>query len=135
MLEAAANVVLPDNGLPWRKLRENDFSGVELNHLSDELTHVLEQVLESDPTKRLAIDDLCQHPMIAKMQLLRGHGLQYEADPGNFDASIPRIKGAVIEEQEGFLDNVLAEVRHAWHSPAKGRPAPMAFDDAMQLDE
>ena len=138
ILEAAACVVLPDNGLPWRKLRENDFSDVELRHLSDELSHVLVHLLSSDPSSRTTIEDLVAHPVISKLATLRSQGLKVEKahselrDIEDAMEETPMAKGAVVEEEQGFLQRVFAEVRHAWHSPKRGRPAVVP-DSTAQL--
>ena len=132
ILEASANVVLPDNGLPWRKLRENDLSDVELGHLSDELINVIVHLVECDPSIRTTIDALQAHPVIAKVQALRRIGLELEnedhserhaLDEGNNNnrMTIPKAKGAVIAEEDHFLANIFEEVRHAWHSPRRNR--------------
>ena len=139
ILEAAACVVLPDNGLPWRKLRENDFSDVELRHLSDELSHVLVHLLSSDPSSRTTIEDLVAHPVISKLASLRSQGLKIERshtemrDLDEVEENAPMAKGAVVEEEVGFLQRVFAEVRHAWHSPKRGRPAVVPDENAARL--
>ena len=146
VLEAAANVMLPDNGLPWRKLRENDFSDVELGHLSDELVHLLFQLLSSDPASRTSVVDLLAHPIVAKIVALRTEGLRIEDAANNMqdvDDSKPRARGAVVEEEPEFLRQIFAEVRLAWHSPRRGkhqvpqRVEPEFANEAsmMEIDE
>lgn len=146
VLEAAANVVLPDNGLPWRKLRENDLSDVDIGHLSDELVYIIVHLLQSDPAQRTTIDQLQAHPIISKMQQLRQKGFEFEALPrGTEDASyeghnlVKYAKGAIVEEKEEFLPNIMAEVRRIWHSPRKSKlptsVTPVQEDSAqMEID-
>lgn len=156
MLEAAANVVLPDNGLPWRKLREDDFSDVQMGHLSDELVNVIVNLLQSEPLQRTTVHDLVRHPVIACMQSLKRKGLEKkkvsqlepaqlsQADRNDIeDRHFDQARGAVIEEAEDFLAKVMAEVRHNWYSPRKVKQyettqiTPMESpisSDQMQID-
>jgi hypothetical protein len=152
ILEAAANVVLPDNGLPWRKLREDDLSDVEIGHLSDELLYIIVHLLQSDPAARSTVDDLQSHPVICKMQSLRLAGFQHEdADSVSDEApsktsssTVLYAKGAIVEEAEGFLPKVMAEVRRIWHSPGgrqnnqqqqRRRKDTIDESTAMEVDE
>lgn len=128
ILEAAANVVLPDNGLPWRKLRENDLSDVDIGHLSDELVYIIVHLLQSDPSQRTTIDELQAHPVVNKMQRLRQNGFEREALPDDVTPSLTQVngmvayaKGAIVEEPEFFMPSVMAEVRRIWHSPRKSK--------------
>lgn len=128
ILEAAANVVLPDNGLPWRKLREDDLSDVDIGHLSDELVYIIVNLLRSDPAVRTTIDELQTHPVISKMQRLRQKGLEFEALPSGCDempeeanGTVTYAKGAIVEENEDFLPSIMAEVRRIWHSPRQSK--------------
>lgn len=128
ILEAAANVVLPDNGLPWRKLRENDLSDVDTGHLSDELVYIIVHLLQSDPAQRTTIDELQAHPVVSKMQRLRQRGFELEGLPENtieesseHASVVSYAKGAIVEERESFLPSIMAEVRRIWHSPRKSK--------------
>jgi len=151
ILEAAANVVLPDNGSPWRKLREDDLSDVEIGHLSDELVYIIVNLLQSDPAARSTVDDLQSHPVVSKMQSLRLAGLRKEAAESSSE-EMPTIntsslavvyaKGAIVEEPEGFLPKIMAEVRRIWHSPGGGtstqqkrRADAIEETTAMEVDE
>jgi hypothetical protein len=138
ILEAATNVVLPDNGTPWRKLREDDFSDVDLGHISDELVNVIVHLLSSDPVSRTTIEELQQHPVLSKMQALRRAGMAIERT-GADDAMLQDVtlsaKGAVIEEEPDFLPKLFAEVRNAWHSPRHNRIAPISTSNNMDIDE
>lgn len=121
-------MVLPDNGLPWRKLRENDLSDVDVGHLSDELVYIIVHLLQSDPAQRTTIDELQAHPVVNKMQKLRQKGFELEALPESVSSPtaesngiVSYAKGAILEESESFLPSVMAEVRRIWHSPRKSK--------------
>lgn len=149
VLEAAANVLLPDNGLPWRKLRQDDLSDVALGHISDELLRVVMNLMRSDPSERTTINELQEHPIIARLQQLRDVGQHMEeASQGaspyrHVSHKLIMAKGAVIEESPDFLQAVLAEVRQRWYSPksatlarpTKQSPAQsVASHDGMEVD-
>lgn len=127
---------MPDNGLPWRKLRENDLSDVEVGHLSDELVYIIVHLLQSDPSQRTTVDELQAHPVVNKMQKLRQRGFELEALPNekqgmareaeqsDSNRLVLHAKGAIVEESSDFLPHVMAEVRRIWHSPRKSKLVP-----------
>ncbi|OZJ02065.1 hypothetical protein BZG36_04970, partial [Bifiguratus adelaidae] len=63
MLEIAANVIMPDNGREWRKLRRGDFSDCDLSSISSTLRklicHMLHPSAEGRPTIQ-EVNDKCQ---------------------------------------------------------------------------
>ncbi|GAA5851080.1 hypothetical protein JCM9279_000313, partial [Rhodotorula babjevae] len=67
ILEAAANVVLPDNGPAWQKLRSNDLSDVGPSRLSPSLLDVLQGMLHKTPDLRAPIADVARHPVVAQL--------------------------------------------------------------------
>lgn len=138
ILEAATNVVLPANGLAWRKLRENDFSDVEMGRLSDELVNVIAHLLDAEPTTRTTVTELCAHPILSKLATLRAVGQQLEDD--GQDLSNPDLpmcaRGAVIDESPSFLSDILSEVRYAYHSPGRQRTLSVPSSSLdMDVDE
>ena len=64
MLEAGGNVILPDNGEAWQKLRNDDFTDVDLSHLSDQLVELIFAVLDSNPDARPKVQDIVEHPIL-----------------------------------------------------------------------
>jgi serine/threonine protein kinase len=101
LLEASANVILPDNGNAWRKLRANDFSDINVD-ISPPLFHLIRSLSQSTPTQRITIDDTLKHPVLSCLAQ-RSMG------------SNSSLRGAVVEEDEGFLDDLLSEAAEARH--------------------
>jgi mitosis inhibitor protein kinase SWE1 len=64
MLEAAGNVILPDNGEAWQKLRNDDFSDVDLSMISYSLIRLIEACMRSNPEKRPSAEQIQQHPVL-----------------------------------------------------------------------
>ncbi|ORX85160.1 kinase-like protein, partial [Basidiobolus meristosporus CBS 931.73] len=63
-LEMAANVVLPDNGEAWQKLRSADLSDCDLDHVSTALVELILAMIDPDPLNRPTIDMILSHPDI-----------------------------------------------------------------------
>ncbi|GAA6032450.1 hypothetical protein JCM8097_008181 [Rhodosporidiobolus ruineniae] len=112
ILEAAANVVLPDNGVPWQKLRSNDFSDVDLSRLSPVLTSILEGMLKQSPDVRASIDDVADQPVVRQ---LRGMLDRSVATPVT---ETPEVLGAVLAEADSFLHDVFTKAYPELASPA-----------------
>ncbi|KAJ1674105.1 mitosis inhibitor protein kinase swe1, partial [Spiromyces aspiralis] len=64
LLEIVANIVLPDNGPEWRRLRQGDFSDAHLDALpiSPDLRNTIISMLNPDPVLRPSIDAVIAHP-------------------------------------------------------------------------
>ena len=123
-LEAAANVVLPDNGPAWQKLRANDLSDVDLSRLSPVFVGVLQGMLNKSPDARATIVDVVQHPVIAQLcgMLERSLALPAAAADRSMDGSAPEVLGAVCAEADSFLHDVFAKAY-----PEQASPAAPAF--------
>lgn len=64
MLEAAGNVILPDNGEPWQKLRNDDLSDVDLSTISTSLIRLIEACMQSKPENRPTTEEIQEHPVL-----------------------------------------------------------------------
>ncbi|SCZ90315.1 BZ3500_MvSof-1268-A1-R1_Chr9g10788 [Microbotryum saponariae] len=93
VLEAAANVALPDNGPEWHRLRSNDLSGVELAHLSMPLIEILQGLLQRTPEKRVDVIRLNRQ------------GVMHALQNGTFEC-----QPALVEERETFLEDLFATI-------------------------
>ncbi|KAJ1985427.1 mitosis inhibitor protein kinase swe1 [Dimargaris cristalligena] len=67
LLEVTANVVLPDNGPAWQKLRSGDLSDCQFDAgTSSELVDLITEMLQPLPEDRPTIDQIVGHPCVAK---------------------------------------------------------------------
>ncbi|RPD63961.1 hypothetical protein L227DRAFT_561394 [Lentinus tigrinus ALCF2SS1-6] len=99
MLETASNIVVPDQGEAWHRLRREDFSQVELD-ASPELWELLKSMMRAAPALRIGIALVDTHPVVVRarraMERMRSqYGSVFGASP----------LGAV---PDGFLDEILA---------------------------
>jgi mitosis inhibitor protein kinase SWE1 len=77
-LELALNVYLPDGGVHWRALRENDYSYVDMTTLSPPLVELITSCMQADPTKRPIIDRVASHPVLQRAAITGGPALAPE---------------------------------------------------------
>jgi mitosis inhibitor protein kinase SWE1 len=68
MLEAATNVVVPDQGEPWHRLRREDLSQVELDGFSPELVTLLLCCMREAPGARWSAAAVAAHPVVARVR-------------------------------------------------------------------
>jgi len=68
ILEAATNIVPPDNGPSWQKLRNGpDFSDIELAGLSEELVDLLRAMMDQHPHRRPDVNELANHRVVSRI--------------------------------------------------------------------
>ncbi|GAA5963683.1 hypothetical protein JCM21900_001977 [Sporobolomyces salmonicolor] len=131
ILEAAANVVLPDNGPAWQKLRSNDFSDVDLTRLSPLLVGLLEGMLNKSPDLRSTILDVARQPIVAQLGSMLANSLRIELSPEPTHET-PEVLGAVLAEADSFLHDVYNKAYPELASPAA--PAfPLLHHDVPAL--
>ncbi|GAA5876049.1 hypothetical protein JCM3774_004488 [Rhodotorula dairenensis] len=126
-LEAAANVVLPDNGPAWQKLRANDLTDVDLSRLSPMFVGVLQGMLNKSPDARASIVDVVQQPVIAQLCGMLERSLALPTPDRAMDGSAPEVLGAVCAEADSFLHDVFAKAY-----PEQASPAAPAFAMPLQ---
>ncbi|THH21177.1 hypothetical protein EUX98_g8445 [Antrodiella citrinella] len=99
MLEAATNIVVPDQGVSWHRLRHDNFTQVDFTDLSSELVLLLKKMLQSEPAKRVTATLVAHHPVVRnareRMDQMRiQSGATFPASPL---AGVP----------DGWLDEIL----------------------------
>jgi serine/threonine protein kinase len=136
---------LPDNGLPWRKLRANDFSDVNLSLMSSDLALLIQSMLEKNPDRRPAIYDVLRHPVTKVVCEARARGLEQSegSSQGSMDVTLTSAndgplhslvaQGAICPEDDGFLDDILGAAAFA-EAPTSPSPSPLLDGNAMELD-
>ncbi|KAH0827406.1 hypothetical protein J3R83DRAFT_4062 [Lanmaoa asiatica] len=67
MLETATNIVVPDQGDGWHRLRQEDFSQVDLDG-SPELFDLIKSMMRTDPAKRVDIQTVHSHPVVRRVR-------------------------------------------------------------------
>ncbi|KAF5370775.1 hypothetical protein D9758_001951 [Tetrapyrgos nigripes] len=102
ILETASNIVVPDQGEAWHRLRREDFSQVDLQ-TSPELLRLMQHMMRRDPTLRVDIQVVYEHPVVArartKMEEL--YSAARAAGSSVFAAS------PLASVAEGFLEDIL----------------------------
>ncbi|KAJ7091240.1 kinase-like domain-containing protein [Mycena epipterygia] len=71
MLETASNIVVPDQGEAWLRLRRDDFSQIELDDMP-ELGALIQDMMRSDPCLRLRVEEICAHPVVSRARARMG---------------------------------------------------------------
>ncbi|VDB87342.1 unnamed protein product [Peniophora sp. CBMAI 1063] len=97
LLETAANIVVPDQGEQWHRLRQDDLSGVDLAGSSAALVGLLGALLRADPFARPDAAAVCAHPAVR-----RAKAAMELAGPGAGSPLAP--------VPPGFLTHVLGEL-------------------------
>ncbi|KAG2128324.1 uncharacterized protein EDB93DRAFT_1184674 [Suillus bovinus] len=65
MLETATNIVVPDQGDGWHKLRQEDFSQMDLDG-SPELFALIKSMMRTDPARRVDVQAVCAHAIVSR---------------------------------------------------------------------
>ena len=109
-LEAATNVVVPDNGLAWHKLRSNDFTDVDMSRLSEPLITLIQGLMNKNPDLRTTSNQLNVYPLINSLAELRLRQMNFFENNGDdvtmLNGEVEEVTwalGAILPERETFL--------------------------------
>ncbi|KAI9325653.1 kinase-like domain-containing protein [Obelidium mucronatum] len=66
IFEIATNIILPENGNHWQRLRRHDFSEctTQLKRVSPPLVELIKAMLHPAPEKRISLDQILGHPFV-----------------------------------------------------------------------
>ncbi|KAF7361768.1 hypothetical protein MVEN_00521000 [Mycena venus] len=78
MLETASNMVVPDQGEAWLRLRREDYSQIDSVDDMPELFGLIQQMMRADPEMRIPVENICGHPVVARAREWMG---QYNEPP------------------------------------------------------
>jgi mitosis inhibitor protein kinase SWE1 len=129
MLEAASNIVVPDQGEPWHRLRREDLSQVELDGFSPELVDLLLCTLRTDPARRASASDVAGHPVVERARrAMEAHERDLRA------VGAPLFGASALASVAGFLDGILGRYAGFVSFGLGGVSIPIMEDgDAMDL--
>lgn len=89
LLETACNIVVPDGGDPWHRLRHDDFSDCPLDELESlQLQGTIRALMFSNPHLRPTAGQIAEHPIVSAARTLG--------------------QPAIVAEEDTFMSQVLA---------------------------
>ncbi|KAG6833559.1 hypothetical protein H0H87_005210 [Tephrocybe sp. NHM501043] len=103
ILETATNIVVPDQGEAWQRLRREDFSEVDLDGNSTELVDMIRQMMRTKPSERMSIEDVCGHAVVCRARE-RMECMYFAAKRDGTSLFAASPLGSV---HAGFLDEIL----------------------------
>ncbi|KIJ67624.1 hypothetical protein HYDPIDRAFT_174044 [Hydnomerulius pinastri MD-312] len=120
MLETASNIVVPDQGDGWHRLRQEDFGQVDLDG-SPELFDLIKSMMRTDPARRVDIQAVYTHPVIARARsaMERAYGEARATRSSLFVASpLAGVSETFLEEILGrravapphYLDDIAMDI-------------------------
>ncbi|GLB37561.1 putative protein tyrosine kinase [Lyophyllum shimeji] len=102
ILETATNIVVPDQGEAWHRLRREDFSQVDLDQ-SPELLDMIRQMMRTEPSLRMSIHAVWAHPVVSRARaIMERMYIAAKRDGTSLFAASPL--GSV---HKGFLEEIL----------------------------
>lgn len=145
LLEAAGNVILPDNGEPWQKLRNDDLSDVDLSQFSLSLVRLIKYCLSADPDRRPTVDDLRQHQVLQAVGVRCAMGVEmseldqlpvFDLPAGESSRSLSAIKHNVSDRITGHDSSTDTEMTSEEDAvPQTPRPSSTAMGgDSVEME-
>lgn len=117
IFELAANIILPDNGTEWDKLRSGVIRDFHFISISSTLIALIESMLRPDYKQRPTADEILSHPVVQFIVKSRENGLMVKRTLEVEDHVITeRVKNVIescedkgIWEKEGDSVNVFED--------------------------
>ncbi|KDQ57786.1 hypothetical protein JAAARDRAFT_47622 [Jaapia argillacea MUCL 33604] len=111
MLETASNIVVPDQGESWHRLRREDFAQVDLED-SPELFDLLKDMMRTDPILRVDVHAVWAHPVVSRARTLMDRmfvDAQLTGSPLFTSSPLASVPAGFLEDilgRRGQLDDV-----------------------------
>ncbi|TFK44853.1 hypothetical protein BDQ12DRAFT_641852 [Crucibulum laeve] len=105
ILETASNIVVPDQGESWHRLRNEDFSQVDLDD-SPELLELIKQMMRTDPSMRISVDDVCDHPIVSRARI----AMERVYETAEMEGTDIFAASPLASVPEGFLEEILGRL-------------------------
>jgi len=102
MLEASANIIVPDMGEPWHSLRRNDFSAIEMPEESRCLFRLVQHMMDSDPGSRPSVEWLVEFGPVRRAREWMG-GQRARAIEEGWSVAEMFASSPLAGEEEGVL--------------------------------
>ncbi|QRV79083.1 mitosis inhibitor kinase SWE1 [Ceratobasidium sp. AG-Ba] len=103
LLECTTNIIVPAMGEPWHKLRNDDFSDVDLEGFSPELISIISSMMRRDASQRPSMSLVCAHECIVRTESIMTRAIeQARASSTNVFRASP-----FGSEGPAFLEEVL----------------------------
>jgi len=116
ILETASNILVPDQGEAWHRLRREDFSQIDLED-SPELLELIQQMMRTDPALRISVPAICAHPVVSRARTAMDRAYASAKKDGSSVFAASPLASVCA----GFLEEIL------------DRPRQLAADSAMDL--
>lgn len=137
------HVFIVHRGEPWSRLRQHDFSDVDLSGLTPTLVDMLTRLMHPKPSQRPLIDQVCGHDMVMKCRSIMLQNIEavrrasaalitsaapQERDAAREAANVALFRASAMgTEPESFLQEL-------FNGSAANSPQPLDEDDAMDTE-
>ena len=135
--------MLPDNGEAWQKLRADDFTDVDLSHVSDQFVEVVFSLLDSSPSARPTIDQIVEHPIVQAVRRRMALGVMNSELDQLPDFELPTIESGPLlgeedDDEDCMMDTTEDHHHHHPHAPpmmtdSQSAPAMSSSRSALGL--
>ncbi|KAG9119816.1 hypothetical protein FRC07_004967 [Ceratobasidium sp. 392] len=110
LLECATNIIVPAMGEPWHKLRNDDFSDVDLDGFSPELISVISGMMRREAGQRPSMALVCAHECIVRTEAIMTRAIESARASATEATGVFRAS-PFGSEGPAFLEEVLGHSR------------------------
>ncbi|EKM81062.1 hypothetical protein AGABI1DRAFT_56372 [Agaricus bisporus var. burnettii JB137-S8] len=105
ILEVASNIMVPDQGEAWHRLRKEDFSQVDLEENSEELILLIKHMMRTDPESRISARGIYEHSVVGRARAAMERMIDDARRGGKSEFAGSPLAGV----PEGFLEEILGQ--------------------------